>query len=103
MTNDWYVPLLIANAPIDYKYSKPIGQIDKSYFVRCYGLKKLFVEGIGTSLFSSSKESFVINSHSTIVGDTLKLTEEELRIQKLKWEVSNSIIKNNYFESHSLK
>ena len=93
-----FVPLIILNAPSNMYYGKVMGQIDVyPTLLDLLGLNDYWWKGLGESIFNPQKPDFDVDSQLNIVGDTAGIPDEEVRMAKKAWEISDLIIRYDYF------
>ena len=92
-----FVPLIILNAPSNMYYGKVMGQIDVyPTLLDLLGLNDYWWKGLGESIFNPQKPDFDVDSQLNIVGDTAGIPDEEVRMAKKAWEISDLIIRYDY-------
>ncbi len=92
-----FVPLIILNAPSNMYYGKVMGQIDVyPTLLDLLGLNDYWWKGLGESIFNPQKPDFDVDSQLNIVGDTVGIPDEEVRMAKKAWEISDLIIRYDY-------
>ena len=52
--------------------------------------------GIGESILDSHKANFEVDPQLNIVGDTTGVPEEDIKVAKKAWEISDMIIRYDY-------
>lgn len=93
-----YVPLIVINAPKTFQYDNVIGQIDiYPTLIDLMNLTDYNFMGLGTSLLNKKKPSFAINSRFKAFGDTSKVIKKDINHKISAWEISDLMIKTNYF------
>lgn len=100
-----FVPLIILNAPVSLYYGKVMGQVDVyPTLLDLLGLNDYWWKGIGESIFSPQKPDFDIDPQLNIVGDANNASDEEIRMAKKAWEISDLIIRYDYLgHKHNIK
>lgn len=92
-----FVPLIILNAPCNMYYGKVMGQVDVyPTLLDLLGLNDYWWKGLGESIFNPQKPDFDVDSQLNIVGDTAGIPDEEVRMAKKAWEISDLIIRYDY-------
>lgn len=93
-----FVPLIILNAPFNMYYTKVMGQVDVyPTLLDLLGLNDYWWKGLGESIFNPQKPDFDVDSQLNIVGDTVGVPDEDVRRAKKAWEISDLIIRHDYF------
>jgi len=91
-------PLIIVNSPMKKVYTPVAGQIDVyPTLLDMLGLKTYGWHGLGQSIFSKHKAGFAVNARFDEFGDTRKLSSESIRQTREAWEVSDLMIRKDYF------
>lgn len=92
-----FVPLIILNAPFNLYHGKVMGQIDVyPTLLDLLGLNDYWWRGIGESILDSHKANFEVDPQLNIVGDTTGVPEEDIKVAKKAWEISDMIIRYDY-------
>lgn len=92
-----FVPLIILNAPFCMYYGKVMGQVDVYPTLRdLLGLNDYWWKGVGESIFNPQKPDFDVDPQLNIVGDMVGIPDEEVRMAKKAWEISDLIIRYDY-------
>jgi phosphoglycerol transferase MdoB-like AlkP superfamily enzyme len=81
-------------------YPFVLGQIDiYPTLLDFLGLNDYEWKGLGKSVFNPAKPPVAINPHGLIIGDTVGVPQERLRYLKDAWQISDDIIRYNWFEN----
>lgn len=93
-----FVPLIILNTPFSLYYGKVMGQVDVyPTLFDLLGLNDYWWKGMGESMFTADKPNFEIDPQLNIVGDTTGVSEEDIYQAKKAWEISDMIIRYDYW------
>lgn len=99
MSKECYVPFLIINAPEKITYNHTIGQIDiYPTLLDIMQLSSYPWKGLGSSILSGERVKYAVNVNYIIIGDTLQTDKNNIKHTVSAWEISNSIIKSNFFD-----
>lgn len=99
LEKDGYVPLIVLNSDKNLFYPQTMGQIDiYSTLIDILGLGDYQWQGVGASIFDKSKKCIAVNSKMEFYGDMGNVTEEEYNHAISAWNVSDRIIRKNYFQ-----
>ena len=91
-------PLLIINGPAKKLDTTVTGQIDVyPTLIDILGLKNYFWHGLGQSMLNNKSE-YAINAHFEEFGDKKKISKFEIQQKKDAWEISDLMIRKNYFK-----
>jgi len=91
-------PLIILNATKKHVYKPIVGQIDVyPTLVDILGLKNYGWHGLGQSILSKNKLAFAVNARFDEFGDTKKLPKEATAHIREASEISDLMIRKNYF------
>jgi phosphoglycerol transferase MdoB-like AlkP superfamily enzyme len=92
-------PFIVVNSPVTKTYTPVAGQIDVyPTLLDMLGLKSYGWHGLGQSLFSKGKAGFAVNARFDEFGNTTKLSPQLVLHTREVWQVSDLMIRNNYFE-----
>jgi len=92
-------PLIIVNSPVRKTYTPIAGQIDVyPTLLDMLGLKTYGWHGLGQSLFGKGKTGFAVNARYDEFGNTAKQSSELVLHTREAWQVSDLMIRKNYFE-----
>ncbi len=99
-----FVPLIILNAPFNMYYGKVMGQVDVyPTLLDLLGLDGYWWKGLGESILNPGKPGFGIDSRLNIVGDTANVPQEKVNMARKAWEISDLIIRYDYWGRKSGK
>lgn len=94
-----FTPFIIINAPIGLRYEKVMGQIDMyPTLLNLLSADHYAWTGLGESIFAPEKKGFAITPLLEVIGDTTQASAKEIEHAKEAWEISDLIIRTNYFE-----
>ena len=92
-------PLIIVNGTKKQVYNSIAGQIDVyPTLLDILNLKTYSWHGLGQSLLSKNKSAFVLNARFDEFGDTTNGSSEAILEAKTAWDISDLMIRKNYFE-----
>lgn len=95
-----FTPFIIVNSPIGMRYEKVMGQIDMyPTLLNLLQLDDYYWTGLGESILNPNKKGFAVGSQMNVEGDGY--TPEELEFAKKAYDISDQIIRFNYFEQDS--
>lgn len=98
VSEDPMVPLIILNAPKGMRYEQVMGQIDiYPTLLQLLGLTDYAWQGLGLSIIDTNNKRVAIDAQGNIYGETGHVSEKEIRHLKDAWEVSDAIIRYDYF------
>jgi len=102
-----FVPLIIINGAkyaasnVIGRHEAIMGQIDIfPTLLDMLGLDDYEWKGLGMSALNPSKPSVAVDPHGMIYGDTTGVSPDYIRRLKEAWQVSDDIIKYDYFRNH---
>ena len=102
-SSEWesgFIPLIIVNSPVNDSYMNVAGQIDiYPTLLEMLGLTDNIFTGLGQSLLCNKKPGFAVSPFLKIVGDTMNIPNEEIQHRISAWEISDMIIKTDYFRN----
>ncbi|MDR0370829.1 MAG: LTA synthase family protein [Prevotellaceae bacterium] len=102
LKNDFagFVPLYIVNSErtFNQKENQVIGQIDiYPSLLDIMGVSEDYWPGMGTDIFSEKPPVFAVDKNLNAVGDTENCTQDEIAHKIAAWEISDLIIRKDYF------
>lgn len=95
--SDRFIPLIIANSPVrPQSEGEVIGQIDiYPSLLELMGVADYAFAGLGASVFSA-QDDCTISRTGEVIGN--RQNEELIRRKQLSWEISDLLIRSNYFK-----
>jgi phosphoglycerol transferase MdoB-like AlkP superfamily enzyme len=81
------------------RYTKVMGQIDiYPTLLELSGLTDYMWRGLGHSMLAADKKGVAVDARNTVYGDTADVSDNDLRHLKEAWNVSDAIIRYDYFK-----
>jgi len=94
ISQEYFVPLIILNAPQSLKVNKIMGQIDiYPTLLDVMGISDYPWRGFGTSILDPHHPGLAVSSDLNIIGEF----QAGMYDYRLPWKISNIIIRKNYF------
>jgi arylsulfatase A-like enzyme len=94
-----FVPMLILHTPHSGRHEEVVGQIDICpTLLALAGIHDAAFKGLGQNIFGRPGPRFAVNQNYQVVGDTNHVPVDEVQHRAGAWEISDLILKGNYFK-----
>lgn len=91
-----FTPFIVVNSPVGLRYEKVMGQIDMyPTLLNLLQLDDYYWTGLGQSIFDPNKKGFAVNPQMQVEGEDA--TPEEIDFNKKAYDISDEIIRFDYF------
>ena len=91
-----FTPFIVVNSPVSMRYDKVMGQIDMyPTLLNLLQLDDYYWTGLGESILNPNKKGFAVGSQMNVEGENY--TPEEVDLAKEAYDISDEMIRFNYF------
>ena len=92
-----FTPFIVVNSPVSMRYDKVMGQIDMyPTLLNLLQLDDYYWTGLGESILTPNKKGFAVGSQMNVEGEGY--TPEEVDLAKEAYDISDEMIRFNYFK-----
>ena len=92
-----FTPFIVVNSPVGMRYDEVMGQIDMyPTLLNLLQLDDYYWTGLGESILNPNKKGFAIGSQMNVEGEGY--TSEEVDLAKEAYDISDEMIRFNYFK-----